>query len=489
MAAAEPLFMKSLKWIIVFLLWIYIAARAYALAITHDEAYSFLLIKTNYIKAMAGTANNHWLNSLGMKFGSLLLGNEPWQLRLFSILAWPVYGFAAINISEGLKHRIAGLLLFSLLVFNPYLVDFFSLARGYGLSFAFVLLSISVVIRRIRNQEWALQAWMPAFLCGAAAVFSNYTALYFFLSLTAAYFLFVLVTERTGAAKLVRYPKGWLLIAGTIAVAAGNLLFIKHYTGDLEYGGYHMVPSVFGSVAAGSLYHVQGNGLVAITTYLMAGSSLLAIIAGIFAFARGKRTAFIFTAIVFAGMLLLNIVFHYILGTPYLATRTAAILYPLLAVVVMYGAARGKWFASYPVAGLMIVASGVMVFHFARSCNLDYCYEWKYTADSKKSFDLLQQQGAKHVLLWQWYGGVWINYYSVVKKNEYRFQPAFYLTGDLTALRSGFCDSLKRYDHAVLMPPFEIKTMMEKNCTPFAPLHTFPVTRATIMRIYQNQNP
>lgn len=459
------------------------------MAITHDEAYSFLLIKTNYIKAMAGTANNHWLNSLGMKIGSLLLGDEPWQLRIFSVLAWLVYGFAAINISEGLQHRMAGLLLFSLLVFNPYLVDFFSLARGYGLSFAFELLSISFVIRCIRNQAWTVQEWMPVFLCGTAAVFSNYTALYFFLSLIAAYLLFVWVMDKDGAAKRLRYPKGGLLVAGTIAVAAGNLLFIKHYTGDLEYGGYYMVPSVFGSVAAGSLYHVQGKGLVALTTYLMAGGSALAILAAIVAFARGKRTAVIFTAFVFAGMLLLNIVFHYLLGTPYLATRTAVILYPLMAFVVVYGAAQGTLFSSYPVAGLMIVAAGVMVFHFARSSNLDYCYEWKYNADSKKSFDLLQQQGAKHVLLWQWYGGVWINYYSVVKKKQYSFQPAFYLTGDLTALRSGFCDSLTRYDHAVLIPPFEIKSMMEKNCTPFAPLHTFPATGATVVRMDPNQNP
>ena len=121
---------KGLKWLVFLGLFIYIIARSFMVPITHDEAYSYLLVKTNYIVAMAGTANTHWINSLGMKLGSLLLGDDPWQLRLFSMMAWLLYGFSAIRISEKLKNKLLGFALFTCLVANPFLLDFFSLARG-----------------------------------------------------------------------------------------------------------------------------------------------------------------------------------------------------------------------------------------------------------------------------------------------------------------------------------------------------------------------
>src|SRR5687767_33752 len=135
-------FSKGFQWLAVFLLWVYVAARAVLLAFTHDEAYSYLLVKTDYFVAMTGTANTHWLNSVGMKLGSLLLGDEEWQLRIFSVLAWPLYGVSALRISGLLQNGLAGLLLFCALVFNPYVLDFFSLARGYGLQFAFVMAAL-----------------------------------------------------------------------------------------------------------------------------------------------------------------------------------------------------------------------------------------------------------------------------------------------------------------------------------------------------------
>src|SRR5579875_2759648 len=109
---------KYIKWLAVLLLWVYIILRAIYVPMTHDEAYSYLLIKTNYIKAMGGTANTHWLNSLGMKIGSLLLGDDPWKLRIFSMLAWLIYGWSFINISERVKNKIVGIGLFVALVAN-----------------------------------------------------------------------------------------------------------------------------------------------------------------------------------------------------------------------------------------------------------------------------------------------------------------------------------------------------------------------------------
>ena len=67
--------------------------RAIRIDITHDEAFSFFLIKTGNLKALATTANTHWLNSLFMKLVYLLGFDQIYLLRLHSVLSYLVYSY------------------------------------------------------------------------------------------------------------------------------------------------------------------------------------------------------------------------------------------------------------------------------------------------------------------------------------------------------------------------------------------------------------
>src|SRR5688500_7197008 len=82
------------------LLWVYIIYRAAAIPITEDEAHSYLLIKTDNWRQMAGTANTHWLNSLVAKiFISLPGADAMWKIRFLSIITWPLYAYGSLKIS------------------------------------------------------------------------------------------------------------------------------------------------------------------------------------------------------------------------------------------------------------------------------------------------------------------------------------------------------------------------------------------------------
>lgn len=480
--------LQGFKWLTVFLLWIYVAARAVMLAFTHDEAYSFLLIKTNYFNAMTGTANTHWLNSLGMKLGSLLLGDEEWKLRLFSVLAWPVYGISALRISSLLQRPFASLLLFCALVFNPYVLDFFSLARGYGLQFAFVLAALWQAFRLLQDYRWDLPSWTPVFALAAVAVFSNYTALYFFLSLLAAYSLLAVAVGKAKQFWPPRVNRWWVVVACTCIAAISNLFFIKYYSGDLEFGGDDLVYSLFETVAAGSLYvetrfTFQDPEWVAVLGFMMLLSVFIGIIIAVVDYHRRRRTSpLLLMAFVVSFFLLQTILFHYLFDTPYLAHRTALILYPLIVILLFLAgekiqakAGSMQWVA----IGLKTAFFVLIAFNFYRAFNFTYCHEWKINADSERNFDALQRHGAKKVLAWQWYGGVWVNYYNIAPGEKYRFQPRFYVHGDQMKASQGFRDSLQTYDHAILFPPYQL----EKLRTPqvdLKVLETFPTGVAIV---------
>ena len=66
----------KVQWLIVTILWIYIFYRAVFISITQDEAYSYFLVKTNYWRAMPGSLNTHWLNTLAMRLFLWLPGAD-----------------------------------------------------------------------------------------------------------------------------------------------------------------------------------------------------------------------------------------------------------------------------------------------------------------------------------------------------------------------------------------------------------------------------
>ena len=178
---------EAIYFLISLLLWLYIIYRAVAVPITEDEAHSYLLIKTDNWKQMAGTANTHWLNSLVAKIFISLPGPDAmWKIRMLSIITWPVYACSIFKISSAFTNKWVGMLFFLFAAANPFLVFYFSLSRGYAAACAFVMLSLWEAFRLMEKRESKPDKWMPVFVYAAIAALANFSAFYFFLSLSAA---------------------------------------------------------------------------------------------------------------------------------------------------------------------------------------------------------------------------------------------------------------------------------------------------------------
>ena len=118
--------------------------RAVVVSLTYDEADTYL----HYVRfrgifgfLIKDIANNHPLNTLLIFITTTLtkIQFNEFIIRLPNVCAFLVYLFLAYKISAAQKYRI---FLFSILAFNPYLNEFFGLARGYGLAAAFTLAAL-----------------------------------------------------------------------------------------------------------------------------------------------------------------------------------------------------------------------------------------------------------------------------------------------------------------------------------------------------------
>ena len=128
--------------------------RAATQSITHDEAVTY----ENFVDAPWNVvfnsydANHHVLHTIVCKVFVGLLGVSPLTLRLASVLSGLLYLFVILRICESLFGSGWYLVLSALLLsLNPYLLDFQSAARGYGMAVALLFLGLWEMLEWLRE--------------------------------------------------------------------------------------------------------------------------------------------------------------------------------------------------------------------------------------------------------------------------------------------------------------------------------------------------
>jgi len=110
---------------------IYLILKSFLMNITSDEAYSFL----NFVYVddifNISIANNHFLNTLLMKFFTQF-SNFEFFLRLPNLLFGLIYIYLSYKISIHSKFKLFSIVFFCSF---PYVLDLFIHARGYGITF------------------------------------------------------------------------------------------------------------------------------------------------------------------------------------------------------------------------------------------------------------------------------------------------------------------------------------------------------------------
>jgi hypothetical protein len=391
---------NQIYFVIFTLVFVYITVRASLLGITYDEAWTIIsFVPLNILNIFLFNpcdANNQILNTLLIK-GLFVFGNHSiLTARLPNVLAFVVYAFFTYRIAKGFLNHYLGITLFIILLCNPFVLDFFSLARGYGLAMALQMGSLFYLLEFCKSNK--LTNYSFSLLFAALAVLSNFTFLYFFLAIFGVGNIISLIMNKWKMDYLKVLVTGvlfTLLLALLIYIPMTKLIINER----LYYGGnIGFYQDTLLSLFSFSLYHPYDLhlGRIVLNGFLLA----CGIIAVFTVFNRGKRSLELLTGKTAVILLLTGIIIlatllnHYISGTFYLTDRTALMFFPLMMCVIIFLADYVNHTALLiPVRIIVTVICVLSLLNFGINANFTKTILWPFDAHTESILSRINSIG------------------------------------------------------------------------------------------------
>ncbi|MGQ0828476.1 MAG: hypothetical protein ACT4ON_08790 [Bacteroidota bacterium] len=432
---------KYLCLSIALLLLTYSSYRSFNLPFTHDESNSYLHgVHHSFMEIVSNnmplaTANNHMLNTLFMKFFESLFGSSVFALRLQSLIAHGLFLLFTFLLLKDLRSTLVFICGFILLNLNPYLFDFFSLARGYALAIAFMLISLYFLLNFIKNNHPNnhKNLWFTL-VFGSLAVLANFALFNYFAALLLLIQLHFLRAFSPGDLSWKKYffQKNkpvfiTILILGVICFEPIRKL-IKFNC--LYFGG----DKGFWQDTVGSLiqkFTYNQNYQINIPFYIQAIIILfLLFYIGIFIYRFLKKdfspendTGFVMLLLL-CSMVTVSVTQNLLLGTMFVMERFALFFFPIFMICFIYffdALHEGNKFVKIGSMAFLILCSSIYSYHFYRTINVTYCDDWRYDADTLHMLQDIEKQidnkpNNKINLGVSWYFSPTINFYRKTKK-------------------------------------------------------------------------
>ena len=152
-------------------LWAYLFIRANTVFYVHDE----IVTKWSYMVSWNPQpyhgyidANNHFLNSFfGGIFIRLFQSDSMWIVRFANLLAFPLFYWSIFGLRNFFRKRINFYWLLISLTCSAFIIEFFGMARGYGISIALMVFAIQqtlVFFKKVKINHFiaSIFAWILA---------------------------------------------------------------------------------------------------------------------------------------------------------------------------------------------------------------------------------------------------------------------------------------------------------------------------------------
>jgi len=204
--------MKSVTVVACTFFLVFVSARAVRVPFTYDEAASYIRYIDTTVPSVFDTnllsifnfevATNHFLNTALTKCSFLIGGANQLVLRLPNLLGYALYLGCAGLILRRLPNPLIAAVAFLLLNLNPYLLDFFALSRGYGLSLGLLMGSLFFVLRFVQTRSAGrgdLVDLSRGLAMACAAVMANFALLNVYLSMLIVVVIAIAVSKRRAA--------------------------------------------------------------------------------------------------------------------------------------------------------------------------------------------------------------------------------------------------------------------------------------------------
>ncbi|MFT3884509.1 MAG: hypothetical protein QM724_03490 [Flavobacteriales bacterium] len=379
----------------------YTVLRAWLTSFTWDESFTFIyhvLPRIFFQRSFDQMgANHHLLNVWGMIASHQLFGISELALRLPGLLAHVVYLYASARIALQARSSLLAVAAFLLMNVHPYLLDFFSLARGYGLANGWLMLCLWQATRYFTQGRRATHlVWATA--AAVLAAMSNLIMLNFLLAIAAAVMAIWMIQAIRGQ---VGFPWRHALIM-TGGVGLGLALLLPTAIGLAKGGSFFfgcgdLWDCMMGSFGSRLLYELPyGTPVLRIMGWALgitAGCCTVIVIAAL----RGKWTRLLlpmaFGALVLAACMGSILVQHHWLGMLYPRARTALFLLPMASFILASGLVAWPGRAVLPAAMAALLCVPLLINQW-QSANLVYSAEWKPAGEVARMMALIRQDHA-----------------------------------------------------------------------------------------------
>lgn len=411
---------KILFYLLLSFLIVFITVRAFTVAMTYDETGSFIyLIDSSIFNVFFGSgewnsANNHVINTLCMQLGYRLFGPYEAALRWGSVVAGLIYFRYAYKLSVLWNGKYSWRFLFSFFILNScvFLLEFFSLARGYSMVATATLASIYYINVWISNSDRKYFKYAIIALC--IGLFGNLTVVLPFGAFFILSFLYFLKTHSkplAGYLKLLLPSLPYLIV--TAAMLAMPVYWLST-NGELEYGPDSIAATLFSLVKSYfvpfgfffKMNHIYTTaiaiGISMIALYFITAANVL----------KGKKDYAFFNFSLFLIMVLLAVLQHWVMGSNYPENRTAIVFYiPVLAGL----AASVNSFRDTRIrTAAFILVTGLLLTNFILLINFKSSREWWFDIHSRRmAYTLMEENNRQDSVLVQasWMPGFSPNFY------------------------------------------------------------------------------
>jgi len=372
----------NLAFLLVLPVFSYINLRAWFLAFTYDESWTFLGYATeDFWKVVTNefpAANNHVLHSLIMGWVYELFGQQEYILRLPVLLSFVVFAYFSYEISKSLSKKMWWLP-FIMVIYQPYLLDYFVAARGYALALAFMMGAIYFLFR-FSKQLRLKWAWY-SLIFAALAAYSNFTYLLLFIAISMGVTLLGFTQKKKFGAMLPVVTIGSIL-GLMVYIPITQLIMAK----ELYYGGEDgFFEDTLMTLARSFIYGYSESNVLAWVFVLIIA------LAGVFAmqklFLKAKLSMGFWIAFILIIIEIGSILQHHLLDSPYLIDRTAIFFIPLILFACSWIVFQFKESIIRNIVAFMFV--GLSILNLLIAVNFSYLLDFKEHSDTKSAMLLI----------------------------------------------------------------------------------------------------
>lgn len=352
------------------LLFCYVVLRSIFVEPVHDEIatlFHYIDYNTIWGKDIVMDANNHLLNSFLGKVCYSVFGDHIWAIRLPNVLSFILFFFSVYKITKFINHEVLKYSFLIAMTSIPYVLEYFSLARGYGMSMALMMFAIYQFLEI--NYEYSSRRMA---LIGLSLVLAMYANLNIVLT-TILIFGFIGIKLLLNTVKTKDY-KNLISYCIISILSVGSLFYAMLFAHRLKENGalYYGNKDGLWLTTGSSL-----SDLVLQTTSILVKYALIIILVGIISYIiyswykRRSKTFFLSPTTLFIGLFLGNLIaielMRWLLDVNYPSDRVGMQLIFLLIASIIFILNEVEKYTWISVALILLPIVGYKHFNFIDS--------------------------------------------------------------------------------------------------------------------------